>query len=49
MPPVRNDTAAAEGGMRVITRVATNAVATTETAGSAAPTQQEAHVEQRCA
>ena len=49
MPPVKNDATAADGGMRVMTCVVSEGVATTETAGKAAPKQHEAHVEQACA
>lgn len=49
MPPVRNDASAAEGGMRAMTWVVSDGVATTETAGKAAPKQHEAHVEHECA
>jgi hypothetical protein len=49
MPPVRKDTTAAEGGMRVMTCVVSKFVGTTATTGKAAPKQHEAQVEQECA
>lgn len=49
MPSVRNDTTPAEDGRGMATRVASVDTATTGTAGSPVPKQQEAHVEQECA
>ena len=49
MPSVRKDTTPAEGGIRVMTRMAFKLAATIGTAGKAVPKQQDAHVEQECA
>lgn len=49
MPPVRKDTAPAEGGRCVTTRVASGAMARMGSTGKAIAMQQDAHVAQECA
>ncbi|VWC92708.1 hypothetical protein BCO18430_03356 [Burkholderia contaminans] len=48
MPSVKKDTTPADGGMEVVTRVASEEMTMAGTAGNPVPKQQAAHVEHEC-
>lgn len=49
MPPVKNDTARAEGGIRMAATVSPIGTLTPGMTGKPAPTQHDAQVEHKCA
>lgn len=48
MPPVKNETTPAEGGIRMATRMFAMEITTAGAAGRPAPIQQDTQVEQAC-
>lgn len=48
MPPVKNDTTPADGGIRMATRMLAIEIATAGAAGRPAPMQQDTQIEQAC-